>query len=406
MPSSRGFSSVPAMSTRWNSTVRRTPFGLAHVESDDTRSTSGCAASTGRRWLPDEAGGAGDRDRHAPPYTDRVADDPQPGDPEEPDESATLRTFRPSCSAAPGNFDPADVRLLPDRPQPGDADPAVDRTRQLGDRPPDRRVGRARGSARARRSSPRTASSSRSSRTRRRRSWSARPDSPRRSRTTLATVGPQGWVDLHLDGAAPGARGAGHHARRRHATGRRRRPRGGRRGARRPARLRGHADRGDGRDGRHGQHDGDARARAARRAGGLDDRLPRAARARSRTTCRCPPSDAPSRDHVRRRRTSTRSSRSGRSPRDDLRFYVALHETVHAAVRSVPWLRERLVTLATQYVSSYEIDPSAFEAEFGMIDPQDPESLQRSPRARSGCSARCSRRARSRPRASCSGSRR
>lgn len=63
-------------------------------------------------------------------------------------------------------------------------------------------------------------------------------------------------------------------------------------------------------------------------------------------------------------------------PRDDLRFYVALHETVHAAVRSVPWLRERLVELATQYVSSYEIDPSAFEAEFGMIDPQDPESLQ------------------------------
>lgn len=64
-------------------------------------------------------------------------------------------------------------------------------------------------------------------------------------------------------------------------------------------------------------------------------------------------------------------------PRDDLRFYVALHETVHAATRSVPWLRERLVELATQYVSSYEIDPSSFEAEFGMIDPQDPESMQR-----------------------------
>jgi putative hydrolase len=64
-------------------------------------------------------------------------------------------------------------------------------------------------------------------------------------------------------------------------------------------------------------------------------------------------------------------------PRDDLRFYVALHETVHAAMRSVPWVRERLVELATQYVSSYEIDPNAFEAEFGMIDPQDPESMQR-----------------------------
>ena len=64
-------------------------------------------------------------------------------------------------------------------------------------------------------------------------------------------------------------------------------------------------------------------------------------------------------------------------PRDDLRFYVALHETVHAATRSVPWVRGRIVRLAVDYVSSYEIDPSAFEAEFGMIDPQDPEAMQR-----------------------------
>jgi putative hydrolase len=64
-------------------------------------------------------------------------------------------------------------------------------------------------------------------------------------------------------------------------------------------------------------------------------------------------------------------------PRDDLRFYVALHEAVHAATRSVPWVRGRLVQLAMDYVSSYEIDPSAFEAEFGMIDPEDPEVMQR-----------------------------
>jgi putative hydrolase len=64
-------------------------------------------------------------------------------------------------------------------------------------------------------------------------------------------------------------------------------------------------------------------------------------------------------------------------PRDDLRFYVALHEVVHAATRSVPWVRGRLVQLAVDYVSSYEIDPSAFEAEFGMIDPEDPEAMQR-----------------------------
>lgn len=64
-------------------------------------------------------------------------------------------------------------------------------------------------------------------------------------------------------------------------------------------------------------------------------------------------------------------------PREDLRFYVALHEVVHAAVRSVPWVRGRLVRLSIEYVSSYEIDPGAFESEFGDVDPSDPESLQR-----------------------------
>jgi putative hydrolase len=64
-------------------------------------------------------------------------------------------------------------------------------------------------------------------------------------------------------------------------------------------------------------------------------------------------------------------------PRDDLRFYVALHEVVHAAIRSVPWVRGRLVRLAVDYVSAYEVDPSAFEAEFGAIDPEDPSSIQR-----------------------------
>jgi putative hydrolase len=63
-------------------------------------------------------------------------------------------------------------------------------------------------------------------------------------------------------------------------------------------------------------------------------------------------------------------------PRDDLRFYVTLHEVVHAATRSVPWVRGRLVRLAVDYVSNYEIDPAAFEAEFGTIDPQDPSSIQ------------------------------
>jgi putative hydrolase len=63
--------------------------------------------------------------------------------------------------------------------------------------------------------------------------------------------------------------------------------------------------------------------------------------------------------------------------RADLRFYVALNEVVHAAQRSVPWVRERLVALAVEYVSAYEIDPGEIESRFGPINPGDPMSLQR-----------------------------
>ena len=62
--------------------------------------------------------------------------------------------------------------------------------------------------------------------------------------------------------------------------------------------------------------------------------------------------------------------------RADLRFTVALHEVVHAAVRSVPWVRERLVGLATDYVSAYEVDPTVLGSRLGHVDPADPESLQ------------------------------
>ena len=61
--------------------------------------------------------------------------------------------------------------------------------------------------------------------------------------------------------------------------------------------------------------------------------------------------------------------------RADLRFYVAVHEVVHAAERSVRWLRDRFVRLSTEYVSAYEVDPSALESRFGSIDPSDPSSL-------------------------------
>lgn len=61
--------------------------------------------------------------------------------------------------------------------------------------------------------------------------------------------------------------------------------------------------------------------------------------------------------------------------RRDLRFAVALHEVVHAAERSVPWVRERLLRLAIEYVSAYEVDPNAVESQFGALDPNDPSSF-------------------------------
>jgi coenzyme F420 biosynthesis associated uncharacterized protein len=63
--------------------------------------------------------------------------------------------------------------------------------------------------------------------------------------------------------------------------------------------------------------------------------------------------------------------------RTDLRFTVALHEVVHAAMRSVPWVRQHLVALATDYVSAYEVDPTVLSARLGDLDPADPEALQR-----------------------------
>lgn len=62
--------------------------------------------------------------------------------------------------------------------------------------------------------------------------------------------------------------------------------------------------------------------------------------------------------------------------RTDLRFYVAIHEVVHAAERSVPWVQQRLLDLATEYVSAYDVDPTILQARLGDIDPGDPSSIQ------------------------------
>jgi putative hydrolase len=64
---------------------------------------------------------------------------------------------------------------------------------------------------------------------------------------------------------------------------------------------------------------------------------------------------------------------------DDLGFALASREVVHAAQRSVPWVRDRLVRLATEYVSGYELRPEVLEEQFSetfsMFDDLEPESL-------------------------------
>ena len=48
-------------------------------------------------------------------------------------------------------------------------------------------------------------------------------------------------------------------------------------------------------------------------------------------------------------------------PFEELAYALAIRESVHAAQRSVGWVRERLVRLSTQYVDGYELRVEAFE---------------------------------------------
>jgi putative hydrolase len=74
-------------------------------------------------------------------------------------------------------------------------------------------------------------------------------------------------------------------------------------------------------------------------------------------------------------------------PMGDLGFALALREVAHAAQRSVPWVRDRLVRLATDYVRRYELQPDLLESHFAeafgdidfdlsALDPTNPESMQ------------------------------
>lgn len=63
-------------------------------------------------------------------------------------------------------------------------------------------------------------------------------------------------------------------------------------------------------------------------------------------------------------------------PREELRFYVALHEVLHAALLSVPWVQGRILRLAEEYVSAFEVDSSVVEERLRGVDPTNPASLE------------------------------
>jgi putative hydrolase len=63
-------------------------------------------------------------------------------------------------------------------------------------------------------------------------------------------------------------------------------------------------------------------------------------------------------------------------PADDLRFYLALGEGVRSRLVARPWVRERLVRLASEYVSSFRVDTAALESQLGSIDLSDPSSFE------------------------------
>jgi putative hydrolase len=62
---------------------------------------------------------------------------------------------------------------------------------------------------------------------------------------------------------------------------------------------------------------------------------------------------------------------------DDLRMWVCLREVASHAVLGRPHVRAHLKELVERYVSSFEMNPDAFEASLGDLDPTDPSGLQK-----------------------------
>jgi putative hydrolase len=63
-------------------------------------------------------------------------------------------------------------------------------------------------------------------------------------------------------------------------------------------------------------------------------------------------------------------------PIDEMRYALALRETVHGAQRSIPWVRARFVRLASDFVGAYEAQSSAIEEQLSGIDFTNPEAMQ------------------------------
>jgi len=62
-------------------------------------------------------------------------------------------------------------------------------------------------------------------------------------------------------------------------------------------------------------------------------------------------------------------------PRDELRYALALREVVHGAQRSIPWVRDELERLASDYVGAYEVQPDALQEQLGDIDLTDSTAM-------------------------------
>ena len=61
----------------------------------------------------------------------------------------------------------------------------------------------------------------------------------------------------------------------------------------------------------------------------------------------------------------------------DVRLAVAIGESVRAAQRTHPWVREKLIQIARDYVAAFALDAAAFDEAFGDIDPTDAETMGR-----------------------------